>query len=1191
MFRSRVNNLDNTSKKLFLEDKPLQATKDDKFQYNQVAEILYDLLNQNNFPIHIGLFAPWGSGKTSVIKLLEEIIMADKNNGDKYIIKTISVWKFSDDAPSLHRKIVREVQAELDVLDDEGLNNESTNIDIVTGIGIYSLLLTNKKFKWATIIYFFLLISSFALSVFIKTALFTSLMTTFISVSTLGLILGSLKIFAGSFQRGKQSIVKQLPLIHGDQYEAKFKLSVEKFLKRNDGKNLILVFDDLDRLPPKQLLAALNTMKTFLHSKSCAFIIPCDEVVLRNGIKTAFEKKDILEENTPSQIEENYVSEYINKTFDHQIRLPILEQKNMKRYAKQLLLDQNISWVKNDEINLDKILGVLVHTSIKTPRQVKTLMNSFSSNWSLAKKRDNESGRKILSSNPLAIAVFTVLQTDYPEYYTELIADPYRITREDPKRTAEVSAYLSRVDKCIPKDDPRPFIYFSNDKLNPATGKPQVLEAQNYLLNAQTESFKASYSALEDLDKEILLSSVISNFDDNPGLEVENCIETLIESEIDLSTVVSQMELHSWDILLRENLNVLTQYPPSKVCDLLGSLSYDDYTWREYGEKIDISSYYNDLLNMWINNPKMIQKLNIPNLSANLEEAFVDNNHEDRLISAIFRISPENNVVTSINWIDIIHKTLEKEIAFDFTLATWIKEWNIKTKKTITPSMITEMLKIHDFKTNSFLEDIGQVWCQSFEQNNPELEELIKLLFHDSFSGFDEKDFEEINDFMKAANPYSEIRDVVNGLLDGKWADEEFEMVSWYLSSFPNSPGIAGFCLSKFSFEIDNDMRDLFLDILVNRDYNIQNGIADLITKIKVELSNAASTQVKSKAEAAIVKLMKSNVFKKDILKERENIIPINDKYIWLSWHTPVVTERLTLFILLWDNDKTAIEWIFDCIVEFAKIDQHYSSVHYSYSNNARNYMGIFVEKLVLAYPDIEWEERVEGWQGVYNGNIDLYSLLDVDVRSKVIGILGKRCSLGFEAYNQLLNKYYDSSVSVHREVLFSRWETNGADSRKIRLQEIDQLNGVEQSESFNLLRTQLKENPLTIYWEELVEWDIRESTRVEMISTLINSLSSENITDWIMDSMDKMNQNGFSKWRSFSIETAITLGKVEHINNSDILETSLSLGRDRAKLALQLLRVSKIEKSKIKILRNKIINLHNEFPELVESFGFRFKK
>ncbi|MEI2396136.1 P-loop NTPase fold protein [Paenibacillus phytohabitans] len=1190
MFRSRITNMNNPQKKLFLEDKPLQATKDDKFQYNQVAEILYDLLNQNNFPTHIGLFAPWGSGKTSVIKLLEEIIMADKNNGDKYIIKTISVWKFSDDAPSLHRKIVREVQAELDVLDDEGLNNESTNIDIVTGIGIYSLLLANKKFKWATIMYFLLLISSFALSVFIKTDFFTSLMTSFISVSTLGLIMGSLKIFAGSFQRGKQSIVKQLPLIHGDQYEAKFKLSVEKFLKRNDGKNLILVFDDLDRLPPNQLLAALNTMKTFLHSKSCAFIIPCDEIVLRNGIKTAFEKKDILEENTPSQIEENYVSEYINKTFDHQIRLPILEQKNMKRYAKQLLLDQNISWVKNDEINLDKILGVLVHTSIKTPRQVKTLMNSFSSNWSLAKKRDNESGRKILSSNPLAIAVFTVLQTDYPEYYTELIADPFRITREDPKRTAEVSAYLSRVDKCIPKEDPRPFIYFSNEKLNPATGKPQVIEAQNFLLNAQTEPFKESYNALGDLEKEILLSSVISNFDDNPGLEVENCIETLIESEVDLS-VVSQMELHSWDILLRDNLNVLTQYPPSKVCELLESLSYDDHTWMEYGGKIEVSGYYSDLLNMWIDNPNRIQKLNIPNLSADLEEAFIDNNHEDRLLSAIFRISSEHNIVTNINWINIMHKTLEKENELDFTLASWLQEWNLKTKNTITSSMITEMLKIHDFKTESFLEGIGQVWCRNFKQNNSELEEFIELLFHESFSGFNETDIKEINLFLKAADPYSEIRDVVNELLNDKWAKEKFEMISNYLSSFPDCPGTAGFCLNNFSFEIDEDMRELFLDVLVNRDYQFPNGITKLIASIKVELSNAASMQVESKAEAAILKLMKSEVFKKDILKERDNIIPINDKYIWLSWHTPVVTERLNLFLLLWNNDETATEWIFDCIVEFAKVDRNYVSVNYSYSSYARNYIGLFVEKLVSAYPDIEWEERVESWQGVYGGNIDLYSLLDVDVRSKVIGVLGRRCSIGFEAYNQLLNKYYDSSVSVHREVLFSRWETIGAERRKIRLQEIDQLSGIEQSESFNLLLTQLQENPLVLYWEEFVEWDIKDSTRVDLINALINSLSPENITDWIMDSMVKMNQDGFSRWRSFSIETAIFHGKVEHINDSDVLETALSLGRDRAKLALQLLRASKTEKSKIKILRNKIINLHNEFPELVESFGFRFKK
>lgn len=50
-------------RRMGIEDKPVEEINEDKFQYKQVAEIIYDLLNQNNFPIHIGLFGKWGSGK------------------------------------------------------------------------------------------------------------------------------------------------------------------------------------------------------------------------------------------------------------------------------------------------------------------------------------------------------------------------------------------------------------------------------------------------------------------------------------------------------------------------------------------------------------------------------------------------------------------------------------------------------------------------------------------------------------------------------------------------------------------------------------------------------------------------------------------------------------------------------------------------------------------------------------------------------------------------------------------------------------------------------------------------------------------------------------------------------------------------------------------------------------------------
>lgn len=1190
--KQRKTQNDEITKKHFLEDKPLEKLKDDKFQYNQVAEILYDLLNQNNFPTHIGLFAPWGSGKTSVIKLLEDITTALNPNGNKYIIKTISVWKFADDAPSLHRKIVREVQAELDVLDEEGISNESTQTESAIASGVFSALLTRKPFKLITITYIILILSTIIASIFIKSSLFTSLTSSFLSLSTIALVIAGLKLFIGSFQRTSLQSVKTIPLAHGDQYEAKFKASVSKFLERNHGKNLVLVFDDLDRLPPKQLLAALNTIKTFLHSKNCAFILPCDETVLRNGIKTAFEKKDIVEETVAN---DNYVTEFINKTFDYQIHLPILEQKNMKRYAKQLLLDQQVTWVEKNEVNLDKILGVLIHSSIKTPRQVKTLLNSFSLNWELAKKRDNESGKKILSADPLAIAVFTVIKTDFPEYFLKLITNPFLVNKIE-EASSDVAAYLSRVAKCIPKDDPRPFIYFSNEKLNPATGRPDVLEAKNCLLNAQLDQFKSSFMALDKSGQEILLSSVISDFDDNPGIEVDNCIKTLIDAELDLS-VISEMDLQSWDLLIRDNLEILTEFPPSKVCGVLKYLTYDNRTWSDYGEKINVSSNYNDLFELWIENSEFIQRLNISNLALYLENNYIENGEGYLLTTAIYQVPIEHEILNSIDWIRVIKESFDTNSQPEYSMADWLQEWSLKTKKMINTSLITELLNKYDFITDNFLQGIGQLWCDNFSKSDSDLNDLLQLMDHESFCGFNDIDYARINDFLGDAD-YSTIRGVIRPLLDQWWSDDEkYKKVIDYLNTFTKSPGIPGFCEAHFSFDLDEEVLELFLKVIIDRGKNIRNGISNVLETIITELNSAVTQQKKSLSVKVIKTLLQSHILRTHVIAKRELIVPLTDKSIWLNWPEVVVLDRLEMFLDLWDEEKAAVEWIFDCIDYFANITLNYISSGRVYNSNASRYVAIFTEKLCSYYINLNWNDITEKWTKIKaengsNNTIDLFSsLLDSSSRSNLIGQLSRRCSMGLDVFNQLLVKYYDASVNSNREALYSRWEVIGVSSRKAILEGVSaELHKEESKDSINLLELHFTNNPLLIYLNEIVEWNLEENIREKLISILIQKLTYEIVADWVNSTMENMNKEGFHKWKGYSIEKALKVNKISVRNAENTFDIALGLGNDRARLALQLILASNFNKNEIKKFRDRIISLHHEFPEYVERFGFRFK-
>ncbi|MEK5358227.1 P-loop NTPase fold protein [Paenibacillus sp. FSL L8-0709] len=1181
------------TKKLFLEDRPLKNSSGDKFQYTQVAEVICDVLEQNNFPVHIGLFGPWGSGKTSVIKLLENKINSDTNTSEKYLLKTLSVWKFADDAPSLHRKIVRQVQAELGVVNEEGLSIESSNTDTAMGSGIFALFIKNKSFRISAIFYILFLVAIIVTNVVIHLPRVNAILLALISPATFALGIGALKIFLGNFQITSQVGRKTLALLHSDQYEARFEASVEQYLKKNNGKKLILVFDDLDRLPPKQLLAALNTIKTFLHSSNCAFILPCDETVLRNGIKIAFEEKEIIQEGESQKSDESYVSDFMSKTFDYIIHLPIVEQRNMKTYARELVTEQQLSWIDEPVINLNRIMGVLIHSETKTPRQVKTLINSFVANWELAKKRDNESGIKLLTKEPQAIAMFTVLQTDYPDYYESLIKDPYLITRNDNTRNQDnLKAYLSRVEKFIPKNDPRPFIYFSNEKLNPATGKPDVQKVMNFLVNGQVSEFKNSFSILTASDKEILFSSAISDLNDNPGIEVENCLKSLIESEVDLSEVVSDMELHNWDLLLRENIDCLVEHIPSKVCNVLNYLSYDNKTWRDYGSKLNVVGNLEDLIELWVNHPSSVEKFGIQNLGEQISNSKIEDNDGYTLIQRIFDLNEGHSMLSQIEWIKVIEKSLQLNYSpDDYTFEACIKEINNKTDSNITANLLNHFLDLYDFKTEAFIDGIGKTWCSLYSGTVEEIGGFIQLFANDSFSGFDEEDLSMINSFMKNVT-YNDLRDLVNEYLSEE--DEEAK-INKYLSYFPDSPGIPGFCVKNFNFELDSLTLELYLSVIVNRHVHLSNNnLSNVIKNIKNELNVKASQQKKSNVIEVINTLQQVDNYKKILFNIREELLSLSDKNMWFNWGEEVFVERLDLFFILYKDDESAMDWMLECVDVMVNIAAGYYNPGLSYSSNSSRYLNILISQIVSNFIEIDWENTIISWKQIRtinsNGVLNLFSQLDSITRPRVIGELSNRCDISSTTYNELLKDYYDLAVNNHREAVFNRWEVI---SKTLRNEVILKLS--QQSEELveacnKLLIKQLNNNPQVNFLNEFVEWDLQEKYRKIYLTSLIKNMAFEDCISWTLETIGFMNREGFQKWKGFSIEYAAEIGKVHFSSLKSALETALDLGQERAKLALTVLSKVDLSKSDLKYFREKIIRNYNEFPELVNHFGYRFK-
>ena len=89
----------------FLKDDPIETDEKDRFKiHSAYAKTLFDIIGRCETPFSIGLFGSWGSGKTSVVKLLENLV--GTKNEFKYLY--FDVCKFSKEP--LKRWILLEME-------------------------------------------------------------------------------------------------------------------------------------------------------------------------------------------------------------------------------------------------------------------------------------------------------------------------------------------------------------------------------------------------------------------------------------------------------------------------------------------------------------------------------------------------------------------------------------------------------------------------------------------------------------------------------------------------------------------------------------------------------------------------------------------------------------------------------------------------------------------------------------------------------------------------------------------------------------------------------------------------------------------------------------------------------------------------------------------------------------------------
>ena len=390
------------------EEKVLQKLEDgtapsDLLNTEVYADALADCIERvpDDKSFTIGLYGDWGTGKSTIIKTLEDECTQKTDKKFKFI--TYDAWKYAND--SFRRMFIYELQEQLGVKRTKQMErfydniNEDVEVRHVSNpaytkvvfvaavvVGILAWLLPKDSIRW-----------SFGFSTI------TAIITLFI-------------IYYKHFTDDLKVTCQKSRLFAPEQFEECFDEIIQESLKGNLASlglkwiskfsspkydKLIIVIDNLDRCTAQQAQDMLTTIKSFLgkHPK-VIFIIP----LAVNSLKHHLVKSSCGEEN------ETEANEYLRKFFNVSLWIKPFQNDEMYDFTKHLNDEYQLGLSKTSISNISREYAT-------NPRRIIQLLNNLIVEFSLYDK-------EFVNANESAICVLAIIREEFSSFYDRLVVNP-----------------------------------------------------------------------------------------------------------------------------------------------------------------------------------------------------------------------------------------------------------------------------------------------------------------------------------------------------------------------------------------------------------------------------------------------------------------------------------------------------------------------------------------------------------------------------------------------------------------------------------------------------------------------------------------------------------------------------------------------------------------------------------------------
>ncbi|MEL7601284.1 MAG: P-loop NTPase fold protein [Proteiniphilum sp.] len=293
------------------------------------------ITNERILPVSIGVFGDWGSGKSSIMKMLDKELNADGQEDTACLY--FNGWTFEgyDDAKAA---LIEDILIKLQENKKFGhkVKDETTKL--------------LKSVNW-------LRAGGFLMKNVARPALLAYATG---GASLIVDVVDKAKDFFGNTVENSAELLKKIDTDEGKgivndlkgviekntdndipTVVRKFREDFEKTIGKTGLKSLVILIDDLDRCNPERIIDNLEAIKLFLNVPKTAFVIGADERIVRHAIECRYKTPNI--HSTEIEQYKGIVTDYLEKLIQVPYRLPRLSNADVETYMTLLFCFRDLS--------------------------------------------------------------------------------------------------------------------------------------------------------------------------------------------------------------------------------------------------------------------------------------------------------------------------------------------------------------------------------------------------------------------------------------------------------------------------------------------------------------------------------------------------------------------------------------------------------------------------------------------------------------------------------------------------------------------------------------------------------------------------------------------------------------------------------------------------------------------------------